>query len=56
MAFLAYTLLGKLQEALELLISTNRLPEAAFFARTYVPSEIARVVELWRKVTKRASK
>ena len=24
------------------------MPEAAFFARTYLPSQISRVVELWR--------
>ena len=36
-----------------------RLPEAAFFARTYLPSEISRVVALWReslaKTNKKAS-
>ena len=36
-----------------------RLPEAAFFARTYLPSEISRVVGLWReslaKTNKKAS-
>merc|ERR1711973_207541 len=28
--------------------SSNRIPEAAFFARTYLPSEVSRVVDLWR--------
>ena len=32
-----------------MLIDTNRLPEAAFFARTYLPSQISRVVKLWRE-------
>ncbi len=32
-----------------MLIETNRLPEAAFFARTYLPSQISRVVTLWRE-------
>ncbi len=31
-----------------MLIETNRLPEAAFFTRTYLPSQISRVVKLWR--------
>merc|ERR1711971_553401 len=31
-----------------ILIGSNRIPEAAFFARTYLPSEISRVVALWR--------
>lgn len=34
---------------LEILINTNRLPEAAFFARTYLPSQISRVVQLWKQ-------
>ncbi|ESO11584.1 hypothetical protein HELRODRAFT_96758 [Helobdella robusta] len=47
-SFLSYFVLGKLEECLELLISSNRLPEAAFFARTYLPSHISRVVAKWR--------
>ena len=31
-------------ECLEILINTNRLPEAAFFARTYLPSQVSRSV------------
>ncbi|CAI9740725.1 subunit beta' [Octopus vulgaris] len=58
-AFLSYFALGKLDECLEVLINTNRLPEAAFFARTYLPSQISRVVKLWRealsKINKRAA-
>jgi len=58
-AFLAFLLVGKVEEALELLIKTGRLPEAAFFARTYLPSEVSRVVDLWREdlsvVSKRAA-
>lgn len=47
-AFMANFLLGNLEECLQILISTNRLPEAAFFARTYLPSEISRVLPLWK--------
>ncbi|XP_041377525.1 coatomer subunit beta'-like isoform X2 [Gigantopelta aegis] len=48
-AFLSYFTLGRLEECLEVLINTGRLPEAAFFARTYLPSHISRVVSLWRQ-------
>lgn len=51
-SFLSYFVLGKLDECLKLLIDTNRLPEAAFFARTYMPSKINSVVELWREELK----
>lgn len=32
----------RLDECLELLVNTGRMPEAAFFARTYLPSQISR--------------
>uniref|UniRef100_A0A8C4Q5S6 COPA/B TPR domain-containing protein n=1 Tax=Eptatretus burgeri TaxID=7764 RepID=A0A8C4Q5S6_EPTBU len=47
-AFLAHFLQGNLEKCLEVLISTDRLPEAAFLARTYLPSQVSRVVQLWR--------
>lgn len=47
-AFLSFMLLGDLEKCLQILIDTDRLPEAAFFARTYLPSQISRVVGLWR--------
>lgn len=47
-SFLSMFLLGDLEKCLEILINTNRLPEAAFFARTYIPSKISYVVSLWR--------
>nr|XP_053654224.1 coatomer subunit beta'-like isoform X2 [Cherax quadricarinatus] len=48
-AFLSYFLTGNLKDCLELLIKTNRVPEAAFFARTYLPNEMSRVVGLWKE-------
>ncbi|KAL6038168.1 hypothetical protein STEG23_030936, partial [Scotinomys teguina] len=48
-AFMSYFLQGKLDACLELLIRTGRLPEAAFLARTYLPSQVSRVVKLWRE-------
>mmetsp|Transcript_2384 Transcript_2384/g.9138 ORF Transcript_2384/g.9138 Transcript_2384/m.9138 type:complete len:918 (-) Transcript_2384:818-3571(-) len=47
-AFLAYFILGRVEECFELLIKTNRIPEAAFFARTYLPSRMSEAVHLWR--------
>lgn len=47
-SFLATFLLGDLDGCLEILINANRLPEAAFFARTYIPSKISYIVEKWR--------
>lgn len=41
-AFLAYFLTGQVEEAIQLLIDANRIPEAAFMARTYMPSQISR--------------
>ena len=49
---------SQLEKCLQILLDSNRIPEAAFFARTYLPSEISRIVELWReqlsKVNERA--
>lgn len=47
-AFISMFLLGDLDSCLDILINTDRLPEAAFFARTYIPSKISDVVKLWR--------
>lgn len=47
-SFLSMFMLGDLEQCLQILINTNRLPEAAFFARTYIPSKISYVVNLWR--------
>lgn len=43
--FLCHLLLGNLNECVDLLIATSRLPEAAFFARTYLPSRMTEVCE-----------
>ncbi|XP_028394124.1 coatomer subunit beta'-like [Dendronephthya gigantea] len=48
-AFLAFYLLGRLEDCLELLCNTGRYPEAAFMARTYLPSHVSRVVALWKE-------
>lgn len=48
-AFSAYFLLRDLDQCLEVLISSKRLPEAAFFARSFMPSKISEVVQKWKK-------
>ncbi|XP_023207619.1 coatomer subunit beta' [Xiphophorus maculatus] len=48
-AFLTYFMQGRTDKCLELLIKTDRLPEAAFLARTYMPSQVSRVVKLWKE-------
>ena len=48
-AFLSNFVLGKLDQCLEILIENQRLPEAAFFCRTYLPAQIGRIVGLWRE-------
>merc|ERR1712107_609443 len=48
-SFLSYFMLGDLDKCLQILLDSNRIPEAAFFARTYLPSEISRIVEMWKE-------
>ena len=48
-AFVSYLLTGNVEECANLLIATNRLPEAAFFARTYLPSRVDEIVSLWKE-------
>lgn len=47
-AFSAYLLTGNVESCVDILVKTNRLPEAAFFARTYLPSKVDEVVALWK--------
>lgn len=48
-AFMAYFLQGKSNECLDLLCKSGRFPEAAFFARTYLPSRVSEVVQAWKE-------
>ncbi|XP_074042717.1 coatomer subunit beta' [Leptinotarsa decemlineata] len=48
LSFLSYFLVGDLPKCLDILVSTGRLPEAAFFARSYLPDRISEIVELWK--------
>ncbi|XP_059457505.1 coatomer subunit beta'-2 isoform X2 [Corylus avellana] len=48
-AFLCLFMLGKLEECLQLLLDSNRIPEAALMARSYLPSKVSEIVAIWRK-------
>uniref|UniRef100_A0A3Q7J9P5 Coatomer subunit beta' n=1 Tax=Solanum lycopersicum TaxID=4081 RepID=A0A3Q7J9P5_SOLLC len=48
-AFLCMFMLGKVEECIQLLIDSNRIPEAAFMARSYLPSKVPEIVSIWRK-------
>lgn len=41
-AFLAFFVTGQVEKCIKLLVDTNRVPEAVFMARTYMPSLISR--------------
>lgn len=47
-AFTANLLTGNVEACADILIATDRLPEAAFFARTYIPSRVDEIVALWK--------
>ena len=48
-SFVAYLLTGNVEACAELLVATKRLPEAAMFVRTYLPSKIEEIVALWKQ-------
>ncbi len=54
-AFLGLLLCGKLDDCVNLLIDCGRIPEAALFARTYVPSSIPSLMGKWKDEIKKAS-
>lgn len=47
-AFACRLLLGDVDGCIDLLVECGRLPEAAFFARTYKPSRMTEIVKLWQ--------
>ena len=48
-AFICNFLLSNHHDCIQLLIDTGRIPEAAFYARTYAPSQMNRVVAIWKQ-------
>ncbi|KAJ3254213.1 Coatomer subunit beta' [Boothiomyces macroporosus] len=55
-AFSCYLLVGDVKSCLRLLVNTNRIPEAAFFARTYCPSKVTEVVSKWKATLEQQGK
>ncbi|GJD12566.1 Coatomer subunit beta'-1 [Galdieria sulphuraria] len=53
LAFLCFFLTGETQSCIDTLLKAKRYPEAALFARTYVPSEMTRVAQMWREHLKK---
>jgi len=49
-------MLKDLDKCIECLVKSDRIPEAAFFARTYCPSRISGVVKLWKEDLAKISK
>lgn len=47
-SFISSFLLGDVDKCVDILVKTGRIPEAAFFAHTYCPSQVPRLVELWK--------
>ncbi|KDQ63948.1 hypothetical protein JAAARDRAFT_27621 [Jaapia argillacea MUCL 33604] len=48
LAFATLFQLGDAKPCVDLLIKTQRVPEAALLARTYAPSQVPKVVDTWR--------
>ncbi|XP_047316950.1 coatomer subunit beta'-2 [Impatiens glandulifera] len=48
-AFVCLFMLGELEDCLQLFIDSNRIPEAALMARSYLPSKVPEIVAIWRK-------
>ncbi|KAF9128507.1 Coatomer subunit beta' [Mortierella sp. 14UC] len=48
-AFACHLSLGQVEDCIEVLIETERIPEAALMARTYLPSAVPRVLQLWKE-------
>ncbi|KAJ3079466.1 Coatomer subunit beta' [Rhizoclosmatium hyalinum] len=55
-AFTCYMISNQVDKAIDLLASTNRIAEAAFLARTYLPSHMSRVVALWKESLLKSNK
>ncbi|CAN1177663.1 Coatomer subunit beta'-2 [Linum perenne] len=58
-AFLSLFMLGKVEECIQLLVDSNRIPEAALMARSYMPSKVSEIVSTWKddlnKINRRAA-
>ncbi len=48
-AFLSNFLLGNVEKCVDILVESERIPEASLFANCYCPSQVPRLVALWRE-------
>ncbi|KAK8813244.1 hypothetical protein WA158_002836 [Blastocystis sp. Blastoise] len=48
-SFIASYIISDIDNCISILLNTQRYAEAAFFARTYIPSRISEIVDLWKK-------
>ena len=46
-SFSAYFQINDVENCLKILIDSKRYPEASIFARTYIPSKLNEIIELW---------
>ena len=47
-AFVSLFLQGRVKECVQLLLDSDRIPEAALFARSYAPSLVPEIVAKWK--------
>lgn len=55
LAFNCFFMLRNVPQCLECLVGSGRYPEAAIFSKTYCPSQISRVVALWKQNLKKTN-
>lgn len=55
-ALVCFFLLKDTEKCIDVLVKSGRIPEAAFFARTYAPSKISDIVKLWKEELGKTSK
>jgi len=53
-AFACYFQLCEIDACVDVLVKSKRIPEAAFFSKTYCPSKITKLVQQWREDLQRS--
>ncbi|PVU91568.1 hypothetical protein BB561_004341 [Smittium simulii] len=54
--FNCYLVTRQTQKSLDLLVKLGKLPEAALFARSYLPSKVSEIVERWKEMLVKENK
>ncbi len=55
-AFVTDLLVGNVDQCIDLLVGTERIPEAALFARTFAPSKMSNLVKDWKSLLEESNK